>query len=120
MATITAFPTPSNSGPVINKQVNYATDFKVGKTLYEDGGCDVDIRPCGPQRIDLEYDGLTQTDAAILDAHFATAKGKTNTFSFFDQRNGLTYTGARYEKYEVDKHSKYWSLARRITLVFED
>ena len=35
-----------------------------------------------PQRIDLEYDGLTQTDAAILDAHFATAKGQDEHILF--------------------------------------
>ena len=79
----------------------------------------MDIRPCGPQRIDLEVRRSHANRCCHPDAHFATAKAR-RTHSFFDQRNGLTHTGARYAKYEVDKHVKYWSLARRITLVFED
>lgn len=120
MATVTAYPTPSNSGPTINKMVAFPPEFKVTLHRFEDGGADANVVPCGPKRWDLEYEGLSTTDAAILDDHFETAKGRANNFSFFDSRAGRTYSGVRYERFDVGKHQKYWSLTRRITLVVED
>lgn len=120
MATVTAYPTPSNSGPTINKQIDYPVDYKPTLHRFDDGGADVNVVPCGPKRWDLEYDGLSTTDAATLDTHYQTAKGKTNTFSFFDARTGTTVSGVRYERYQVGKHLRYWSLTRRVTLVAED
>lgn len=119
MATVAAYPTPSNSGPAINKQINPPPEYKTIRHRFEDGGADVNVQPCGPRRWILEYDGLSVSDAGILDDHFETAKGKTNDFSFFDARAGETITGVRYEQYEVNRHVKYWSLSRRITLVAE-
>ena len=120
MATVSAFPDYVNQGgPLPLKQVDYPPDFEVIRYQLEDGGLKTNVRPCGPVRVVLEYLGLSVAEAAVLDAHYALAKGKVNTFPYFDRRAGRTYTLVRYDKYEIIAHERYWSLGRRITLVRE-
>ena len=120
MAVVSGFPDNTNlGGPLPLRQVDYPPDYEVIRYYLEDGGIRVNVRPCGPVRVVLEYDGLTEVQAAILDDHWELAKGKTNTFPYFDRRAGVTYTGVRYDKFEIITHQKYTILARKITLLRE-
>lgn len=120
MAVVSGFPDNTNlGGPLPVKQVDYPPDFEVIRYRMEDGGIKTNVRPCGPVLVELEYDGLSESEAAVLDDHWELAKGKTNTFPYFDRRAGITYTGVRYEGFEIIPHTKYWSLARKIVLVRE-
>ena len=120
MATISAFPDEVfNSGPVMAKQMLLPPEFSTTRYKFEDGGEDVNVRPCGPQRWVLVYEGLTEAEVAILDVHFNLAKNRVNDFSFYDKRVGVIYSGVRYASYQVSAHSKYTIQARRIELIRE-
>lgn len=120
MAEISAYPSTAEGGPVPTKQVDYHPDYEVIRYEMEDGGGAVNVRPCGPVRVVLGYEGLEESEAELLDDHYALAKGKTNTFDYFDRRAGVTYTGVRYEEFEIPQHEKYWIRRRTITLIRED
>ena len=120
MSTITNFPVPTNSGPaIINRQVADMTDYEVITYKFDDGGADVNVVPCGPRKWMLDYDGLSEAEAALLDNHYDLAKGRANDFTFLD-REGVSHIGVMYESYDRPKHTKYWAQARRIVLIAED
>ena len=118
MATISAFPDPVfNGGPTPTNQGLEPPDFKTTRFYFEDGGEDVNVRPCGPQRWVFVFEGLTEAQAAVLDAHYNLAKGRTNSFSFYDRRTGFTYSGVEYAAFEVPAHQKQYIQTRNIQLV---
>ncbi|MFZ9311168.1 MAG: hypothetical protein ACO24O_06680 [Arenimonas sp.] len=75
------------------------------------------MMPCGVQRWQLDYEGLTEDEAQTLLDHFETAKGRVNDFSFTHPREGVIYTGVKYDSFVVNDHTKYWALPRRVVLV---
>lgn len=118
------FPTPAFSGPPYLKYTKRAKDYKQGTDFadFEDGGRDTNEPTSdAPQLYDLEYGGLTETQAKVLDDHFNTNRFSA-TFSFQEPRNEpWTTTGStvtvRYESYERGDHVKTWSQSRKITLI---
>lgn len=118
MATISVFPDSTfNGGPAAVKQMLLPPEFVTTIFKFEDGGEDVNVRPCGPQRWVLVYEGLTEAEAKILDDHFNLAKDGVNDFSFYYARAGASYSGVRYASYQVSPHVKYTILTRRIELI---
>ncbi len=99
--------------------------FSGAKTTYDDGRVDAALQHGGNGvRVwTLSYKGLTPTQAAILDAHFASAKWLAeegmSAYSFnFRERSdvGTTlYGGCRYTKYEVS-HVRIWDQTREIEI----
>lgn len=119
------YPTVAFSGP---KPLNYfkrAKDYKEITDIseFDDGGRDTNEHASdAPQYYELFYDGLTETEADVLDDHYNTNR-LSGTFSFQEPRNepwtgttGSTVT-VRYESYERVKHDKVWSQSRRVVLV---
>lgn len=117
MATVSAYPTPNNSGPAINRLTDLPAEFKVIRYEFDDGGAEVNVMPCGVQRWQLDYEGLSSADAATLLTHFNLAKGRVNDFSFTHPREGVIYTGVKYESFVISDHQKHWALPRKIVLV---
>lgn len=77
--------------------------FQVSMTTYDDGGSDFALQAGGSgiKRWVLHYDGLTAVDAAIFDAHVASAAyseefGSARSFNFRDRDTGTLYTNVRY------------------------
>lgn len=99
--------------------------FQVDSTEYDDGGRDTKLQNGGNgiKSWVLNYDGLNQTWAAILDAHALAAKlangdgPSANTFSFRDPWDATLYSGVRYLSYERPAHNKRWAQARQVVLV---
>src|ERR1051325_1565526 len=118
------FPLPSVSGsnpkPLIWYQL--PEEFQVNFTEYDDGGRDTVLQSGGSgiKRWVLNYDGLTETEAAVLDAHALSARLDENGFSAYSfnyrDRDGTLYSFVRYEKYERPAHQKKWAQARNIQL----
>jgi hypothetical protein len=127
------FPLPSvtgsNPAPLFYEAL--PEEFVVGKTIYDDGGADFRLQAggAGVRRWILEYDGLTDAQAAILDAHLATTffspdEGSAVGFNFrahvpgtvWTDTSGTLYANVHYEKYEKG-HKKTWANKRTITLV---
>jgi hypothetical protein len=124
------FPTPLHSqsydtGPLYLKYLKHPKDWEAITVVseFEDGGRDFLIRAAStPQRWTLEYDGLEDEDANILD-QFWDDHGLSIPFTFIEPRDhpwtgveGFTFTGCYFEKYERD-HSKVWVQARTIVIV---
>lgn len=105
------FPTPGHSstydtGPIYLKYLKQRADYSeiTIESKYEDGGRDFNTSAdTAPIRWLLEYDGLTDDDANILDQFYDQHKLNT-TFTFIEPRDypwsgaaGSTYTGVRFD-----------------------
>jgi len=99
--------------------------FSGGSSKMDDGGV-IAAQQHGGNGVRvwrLSYRGLTAAQAAVLDAHFASAKWledegmSAQTFNFRERSDvGTTlYSGVRYTKYEVS-HKKIWDRAREVEL----
>lgn len=117
------YPTPSPypdgtlfAGPVINRIQDQPVEYEVDKIEYEDGGVDVNVQPCGMKRWVLEYEGLTQAELAVIMNHFNGAKGQVISFNFYHKRDAVVYTNVNYERFEVGKHAKSWSVPAIVVL----
>lgn len=124
------YPTPLHSvsydtGPFFTKYTkrpkNWAENTLI--STYEDLGRDFNTSATDvPQYWELEYDGLEDEDAKILD-DFWDAHKLHVTFTFIEPRDhpwtgieGGTFTGVRFASYEAD-HLKVWIQSRRVVLV---
>lgn len=124
------YPTPLHSqtydtGPIYLKFLRRAKDW-ASVTLtaqYEDGGMDFNTSAddC-PIIWELEYNGLTDEDANILD-EFWDAHGIAISFTFIEPRDhpwtdqeGNTYTGCHFVSYEKD-HDKVKTIQRRKVVI---
>lgn len=105
MPVISPFPTENLGGPRMARydvqDPEYPTD--VGQP-YKGGGTDYWIRNDTKTLFficDYKTDGcVEEIEAAILDAHYDEAKGKTYGFDFYDKNSGIIYTNVHYESYE--------------------
>jgi hypothetical protein len=110
------YPTPGhsatyNEGPFYVKYLKVRKDYKEITVFskFEDGGVDtVEHADDAPQRWELEYNGLSDEDANILD-QFYDAHRLSQTFTFIEPRDhpwtfqeGSTFTGCQFESYEKD------------------
>lgn len=110
------YPTPGhsatyNEGPFYVKYLKVRKDYREITLIskYEDQGRDFNTSADdAPQRWELEYDGLSDEDANILDQFYDAHKLST-TFTFIEPRDhpwtgveGDTHTGVRFESFEKD------------------
>jgi len=124
------FPTPLHSptyetGPLYLKYLKRpkAWDEVTVTSEFEDGGRDFLERASdAPQRWLLEYNGLSDQDANILDQFYEDHR-LSRPFTFIEPRDhpstgseGGTFTGCYFEKYERD-HEKVWIQSRSIVIV---
>lgn len=70
------------------------------------------------RRWQLEYDGLSSTDAGTLVTHKDSAKFQLLPFDFVDPRTATTFTNCHYESFTID-HTKTWSQKVTVVLVKE-
>lgn len=103
--SIAEFPLPSVSGsnPIPLYFESILPTFKVSLTEYDDGGEDVmrQAGTSGRRMWIVKYDGLTEAEAAILDAHVASAyyddaNGSAESFNLRDRNTAVLYSGVRY------------------------
>lgn len=129
------FPLPSVSGsnPIPLYFEMLPETFTVTKTVYDDGGADFALQSggVGVKRWVIRYDGLTLAQAALIDAHVATAfysedEGSAYGFNFrhhipgtlWSDTSGTLYSAVHYAAGGYKKgHSKTWSQSREITLI---
>ncbi len=120
------YPTPLHStgydtGPVYMKYLKVRKDWSKVTSVseFEDGGIDTNTYASNTlQEYLLEYDGLTDEDANILD-QFWDAHGLNTTFTFIEPRDhpwtgseGSTVTGCRFISYEKD-HEQVKGIQKR-------
>jgi len=120
------YPTPLHSssydtGPVYLKYLKLRKDWREVTVIsrFEDGGIDTNTHATNTlQEYLLEYDGLTDEDANILD-QFWDAHGLHTSFTFIEPRDepwtgveGDTVTGCKFISFEKD-HNKVQDTQRR-------
>lgn len=124
------YPTPLHSatydtGPVYLKYLKVRKDWGSLTLIskFEDGGIDTNTSAANClQEYMLEYDGLTDEDANILD-QFWDAHGLHTTFTFIEPRDhpwtyqeGSTVTGCRFISYEKDHGQVKETQKRRVVI----
>lgn len=115
--TPSAFPVPANGGPVVEYFAELEPDWNEFNQVFADGNAEAaTIQTAAVRRFRLEWDGLSEAEAAILDNHFDSTRGG---LSFTLARPDVveTINGVRYEKYERGQHRKVWSQSRAAVLV---
>lgn len=86
--------------------------------LFKDGGAVYSLPSTNVvERWDLNYDGLSEEDAAILDNHRIEAMDQFESFSFRHPRTGILYTNVHYETYENPGHQIITCQSRHVVLV---
>lgn len=114
---IAAFPasiTPTNIKP-------FMLDVAVSTIEYEDLGMDFNLdSPAVSRGWELQYDFLSESEAATLDAHWETAQVADNAeFYFTDPYTDVVYNKVRYAPesgYGGKEHVKSWSPKRSVVL----
>ena len=113
------YPTVQYGGPFTLKLLDLDPDWDQVTTeqIMDDGGADYNLEADNPILAwEIQYNGLQEAEVAILDAHRALAKGKTQSFTFVHPRTGVEYAGTRYAEYQPD-HSKVWIQYRNVRLI---
>lgn len=121
------YPTPSVNSSNPDPLVSYKLldKFQVDSIQYDDAGIDTALRNGGSgiQRWYLFYDGLTAVQAALLDAHVATAKlsegdgPSAHSFNYRDVDSATLFSGVRYQSYERPIHKNKDIQTRVVYLV---
>lgn len=119
MATVTAFPSPDLTGIPYSRYFAHRPDYEgvTYKHTFEDKGVSTNTVSATPIRTwELEWRGLTPTQAKIWDDHHDLAFGIHHNFSFTDKEGNL-HTNVRYVDYEPshDGH-KSWIQHRKIKI----
>lgn len=125
------FPTPLHSlsydtGPLYLKYLRHPKDWAAITVTseFEDGGTDyLERGPDAPIIWDLEYDGLSDEDANILDEFWENHR-LAISFTFIEPRDhpwtgneGGTYTGVHFVSYERDHSQVKTGQKRTIQLI---
>lgn len=122
MATVASFPNPDLTGIPYSRYFVPEGDWDgvVYSHIFEDKGASFNsVSVTVPQTWEMDFDGLTRTEALIFDEHYDLAKGQLNDFSFTDKA-GTLHTGVRYTadgyRRSHDGH-KSWMQSRKIKLI---
>ncbi len=99
-------------------------EFRVHMTIYDDNGADFALQAGGSGKRTwiLRYNGLERSEAAILDAHVASAaydpeNGSGRSFNFRDRDTAVLYTNVRYAAGGyVRNHTNIDSQSREVIL----
>lgn len=110
--SVAIYPTPPNSlhvgettGPPYLKLLDHPPDYP-SNTMHEfkDGGASYGAANTNAVlRFEFEYDGLTSAQAAVLDAHVASAKGILTGFTFRHPRTDVLYSDVHYENVNAER-----------------
>lgn len=122
-----AFPSAATVGRKPNKYLKHDLDWKsvTISSVFEDQGADFNQSTTSPpQRWTLEWRGLSEAMAKVLDDHYDSAGGPFQSFSFTEYRDypftgttGSTFTGVRYESYTRDHNRVLHNQTRTIVLI---
>ena len=105
------------TGPHIARLQRFPVEYRSDVFLYEDGGADVNVQPCGILKWTLEYEGISEADLATLRAHVNAAKGRVENFTFYDRQTATAHPGVKYAEFKIGKHRKRWSRVASVTLI---
>lgn len=110
------FPFPNYGGPRYKRFQEMKPDWGEFGGAFPDGTERFNtIQTSRIRMFEIEYDGLEQVDAQVLDNHFYSTRGGIG-FTLVNPRTGETITNVRYESYKYPEHQKVWAQSRTIIL----
>lgn len=117
LPSIGAFPLSAAGGPQHAYFQEVSGDWREYGQRFPDGKSAHNTILSSPiRRFICRWDGLTQAEAATLDAHFHSTRGGLK-FTVTHPRTAEVVTGVRYRSYRRSAHRKIWSQAREAELV---
>lgn len=115
--TPSQFPIPAVSSIPYNFFIEDAPEFRYFNQKFPDLHEDFNLNAGIIRRWRFEYQGLSEADAATLDAHYESAKSSAFGFGFTNPRTAEVLSSVRYDKYTVGDHEKKWAGNRSIVLI---
>lgn len=106
----------NTAGPTPASLYTYPLQFERDVTLYEDGGADVNVQPCGLRKVEIRYEGLSAAEVATLRTHYNAARGESDEFNFYHRDNATIYTNVRYFDFKLPRHTRTWSNPATVVL----
>ncbi|UOF76948.1 hypothetical protein [Bacteriophage sp.] len=110
--------------PTAFRQLRAVDDWRVNEQVYDDQSATYKIPTPAAEpvrRWQVDFSGLTQVQAELLDAFFDRHRGKSHWFYLHDYRAnegvGYTWDNVRFERYSAPSYKKIYSQSRSITLV---
>lgn len=116
--TPTALPQlPTAGAPIATRFQEVVSQWNEYSANYADGSSESDTRQTAQVRMfEVEWDGLSVAEAALLDAHYDSTSGGL-TFSITNPHTDEVITGCRYGSYTLSPHTRYWSQNRQATII---
>lgn len=120
MSTIAAFPNPDLTGIPYSRYWKPKADYDqvTYEHTFEDKGISVNsVNVSAPQKWEIEFNGLSVTEAKIWQDHYTLAFHNLNEFPF-TEKDGTLQTGVRYLSFDCthDGH-KSWIKTVKCTLI---
>lgn len=110
------FPLPANGGPQYKRFQEMKGDWGQFGGAFPDGNERFNtIQTARVRRFEIDYEGLDQAQAKVLDDHFYSTRGGIS-FTITHPRTGEIITGVRYESYKYPEHRRVWAQQRSILL----
>ncbi|MFZ9311167.1 MAG: hypothetical protein ACO24O_06675 [Arenimonas sp.] len=114
---INPYPVPDSGGPQYIFFNEVAPDWgEFGREFPDGTPAHNTMQTASVRRFVFRYAGLSQADAAILDAHYESTRGAIS-FTLVHPRTDEVITGVRYEAYSRGEHKRIWSQSRDVRLV---
>lgn len=115
--TINPYPIPAAGGPQYLIFREEAPDWgEFGREFPDGNPAHNTLQSTGVRRFVINYDGLDQAEAAILDAHYESTRGAI-AFTLVHPRTAESISNVRYEEYRRGTHRRIWSQSRQVKLI---
>lgn len=116
-----SYPVPSLGGPTYSSLLALPPLYALNVQRFKTGGRDFRLKADAYilQWV-IQYDFLTNANAATLDEHWVSARGHWAGFDFVDPRSGSTFRNVHYAPggLEVKPGRKRWAPVREIKLIW--
>ena len=117
MPTPSALPLPSNGGPRPSYFDELEPDWGEFSQKFADGQVQANtIQTDKIRKFRVEWDGLSEAQAAALDAHFESTRGALK-FTVVHPYTSESITNVRYNSYDRSPHKRVWSQSRSAELI---
>lgn len=117
MPTPAVFPFPAAGGPQHSYFAEIEPDWGEHSQRFGDGQQQTNtIQTARVRRFEVEWEGLTEAQAATLDDYYETTRGWLK-FNLTHPQTAESITGVRFESYTRSPHKRVWSQSRSAKLV---
>lgn len=107
----------NTAGPTISRLAPLPIEYQPDIYKNDDGGVDVNVQPCGVRAWQIDYFALTAAEVTTIRNHFNDARGKVETFNFYNRQDATLYPDVQYKSLRIGKHKRTHVNAVSVVLV---